>query len=175
MAGEIAPPYQASSKVTSARHERRWLVAATLALATLLVTHPPWRATAIRHSTRYAGTPGVEPLTLVDTIPWTVPFAPRYAPPRDPRGATPDASARSDVAEFERRYGVPDVLRTAGAAWRDSVLAAAGIPAESSYRVTFTVDDGRLALRLALLVLAAAAVDWWQRRHGDHVSRRTGT
>ena len=79
-----------------------------------------------------------------------------------------DTSARAELRRrttgVERRYHAPEVLRTDGEIWRDSVLAAAGIPATSSYDLTFFIDQRWLALRLAILALIALALDYRARR-----------
>ena len=153
--------------------------AATL-VAVGVVLVPPWRATAIRTTTtRYGGEASATPMTLTDTVQWTLSWAPLYRRPRAPftaaqwRAAEERALAGEGVARatllpivsrFERRYDVPDVLRAAGTAWRDSVLATAGMPSISSYDVVFAIDDARLATRLALLLLAAYLIDRRQRR-----------
>ena len=142
----------------------------------MIVLYPPWRANAVRTTVRYATAPGVEPFTLVDTVRWTLSFAPAYARPRFPMGAAPlgpqtgrtTTAAREErvrvLDEFERRYHVPQVLRTSGASWRDSILSSAGIPSGSSYEASFAIDGARLALRLAALGIIAAAADRLLRR-----------
>ena len=156
------------------RSQRRVLAAALVA-ALLVAAHPPWRATAVRTSTRHAGVPNVEPVTLVDTIEWTLAFAPLYARPRSPSDPTlarqVDERARRErqaaIERFEHKYKVPEILRTAGAAWRDSILGRAGIPSASSYAARFAVDRARLALRLAVVaLLGAASYYWMSRRRG---------
>lgn len=160
----------------------RWYLS-TLALvgALLIVLFPPWRASAVRTTVRYATAPGVEPFTLVDTVRWTLSFAPAYARPRFPAnaawldtqgGRTATDATREErlrvLDEFERRYHVPPVLRTSGASWRDSILSTAGIPSASSYQASFAIDGARLALRLVVLGIIAAAADRVLRRwHRD--------
>lgn len=144
-------------------------------VAVLALLFPPWQARAIRTTTRYAAVSGVAPSTVVDTIDWLVPFAAIYAPPRPllegdrmrelARDAIRgDSSARGRLRDsatsVEQRYHAPEVLRTLGAVWRDSVLAAAGIPAISGYDLTFTIDQRWLAARLAALALLAFALQW---------------
>ena len=147
------------------------LIGTAAAVAVLVALHPPWRATGVRTVTRFASAPGVEPATIVDTVEWALPFAPVYARPRAParpaasRVLSPgDSRYRSDMAEFERRYKVPEMLRSAGAAWRDSILGRAGIPSGTVYEASFSVDGGRLALRLAMLALVTASGAYWLRR-----------
>ncbi|MFL5614464.1 MAG: hypothetical protein ACJ796_12460 [Gemmatimonadaceae bacterium] len=148
------------------------VVASTIAL--LLLIFPPWRARAIRTTTRYAAVPGVAPAVAIDSIAWPLSFAPIYSPPRAPlsgdrmrelavRIANGDTSARrvlrEATAEKERLVHVPEVLQTSGELWRDSVLTAAGIPASSSYDLTFAIDQRWLAARLAAVALLALLID----------------
>ena len=156
----------------------RWyLLALALASALLIVVYPPWRASAVRTTVRYASASGAEPFTLVDTVHWTLSFAPAYARPRFPASAAPlDPPTGRDTTtaarekrlraldEFERRYHVPQVLRTSGASWRDSILSSAGIPSASSYEASFVVDRARLALRLAAVGIIAVVADRVLRR-----------
>jgi hypothetical protein len=160
--------------------ERRALIVAGAGvLALLVLLFPPWRARAIRTTTRYAATPGVEPSTLIDTVTWPIQFAPIFAAPRAAlpgaamrdlaqRSLGGDPSARAELRRrtsgVEQRYHAPEVLRTDGEIWRDSVLTAAGIPATSSYDLTFSVDQRWLALRLALLAVLALGLDYRGRR-----------
>jgi hypothetical protein len=153
------------------------LCIALVAVPTMLF--PPWRARAIRTTTRYAAVSGVAPSTVVDTIDWLIPFAPIYAPPRplltgDRMRELASQAMRGDIdarhrlrdstADVERRYHAPDVLRTAGEVWRDSVLTAAGIPAISSYDLAFALDQRWIAARLAALGLLAFTLEWRGRR-----------
>ena len=71
---------------------------------------------------------------------------------------------KDSAASVEERYHAPEVLRSLGAVWRDSVLAAAGIPAISGYDLTFTIDQRWIAARLTALGLLAFALEWWGRR-----------
>lgn len=162
----------------------RQLILLCIALVALLaLIFPPWRARAIRTTTRYAAVSEVAPSTVVDTIDWLIPFAAIYAPPQPwlagdrmralaSRAVEGDSDARrrlrDSTAEMERRYNAPEVLRTAGAVWRDSVLAAAGIPAISSYDLTFRIDQRWVAARLAALALLAFALEWRRRRPRAH-------
>lgn len=159
---------------------RRRLILLGIALvAALALLFPPWRARAIRGTTRYAAIAGVAPATVVDTIDWLIPFAPIYAPPHSrltgdrmrelaARAIRGDTEARrrmrDSTTEVEQRYRAPDVLRTDGEVWRDSVLAAAGIPAISGYDLAFTIDQRWVAARLAALGLLAFALEWRGRR-----------
>lgn len=160
------------------RH-RRFILLGIALLAVLALLFPPWRARAIRTTTRYGAASGVAPSTVVDTIDWVIPFAPIYAPPRSrltgdrmrqlaARAIRGDAEARrrmrDSVIVVEQRYHAPEVLRTGGEVWRDSVLAAAGIPAISGYELAFTIDQRWVAARLAALALLGFAVEWRGRR-----------
>jgi hypothetical protein len=160
------------------RHRRLILLGLAL-VAVLALLLPPWRARAIRTTTRYAAVSGVTPSTVVDTIDWLIPFAPIYAPPRPlltgdrmrelaSRAVRGDTDARrrlrDSTMDVEQRYRAPELLRTMGEVWRDSVFAAAGIPAISSYDVAFTIDQRWVAARLAALALLAFALEWRGRR-----------
>ena len=146
------------------RRQRKFVPAAVI--AGLLILFPPWRARAIRTTIRYAAAADVAPAIVVDTIAWLLPFEPLYAPPRPTllgdrmrdlaaRSMAGDRIARSELLEsaarFESRLHVPEVLRTDGELWRDSVLRAAGVPAMSSYDLTVTIDQRWLATRLVVL------------------------
>lgn len=159
--------------------QRRLILLGIALAAVLALLFPPWRARAIRTSTRYAAVSGVAPSTVVDTIDWLIPFAPIYAPPRAwlagdrvralaARAIRGDTEARrlirDSVVVVEQRYHAPDVLRTGGEVWRDSVLAAAGIPAIGSYDLTFIIDQRWVAARLAALALLGLALEWRGRR-----------
>jgi len=154
------------------------IVVGALIIALLVMLFPPWLARAIRTTTRYAAVPGVVPVTVIDTVVWSLSFEPLYAPPRPAldaermrtlatRSFKGDTSARAELRRetgaFEQRFGAPEVLRTTGELWRDSVLAVAGIPSLSSYSVTFALDDRRLAMRLAAIAAIALLLDYRRR------------
>lgn len=158
---------------------RRVIVIGLAVVAALVLLFPPWRARAIRSSTRYAAVAGVAASTVVDTIDWLVPFAPIYAPPRSrltaermralaARAVQGDTAARRQLREattdVEQRYHAPEVLRTSGEIWRDSVLAAAGIPAVSGYDLAFSIDQRWVAARLVVVALLGFALEWRRRR-----------
>ena len=160
------------------RH-RRFILLGIALVAVLALLFPPWRARAIRTTTRYGAVSGVAPSTVMDTIDWLIPFAPIYAPPRSrltgdrmrqlaARAIRGDTEARrrmrDSVIVVEQRYHAPEVLRSGGEVWRDSVLAAAGIPAISGYDLAFTIDQRWVAARLAALALLGFAVEWRGRR-----------
>lgn len=162
-------------------------IGGAIVLALVSVLFPPWRARAIRSTTRYAAVAGVAPATLIDTIGWGLAFEPLFAAPRAPmpaaearrlaeRAAAGDLGARAQLQRvmdpFERRYGAPEVIRTSGELWRDSVLAAAGVPAVSSYEVTFFIDDRWLAARLMAIAAAASLLEY-RRRRRHRVTRVT--
>jgi hypothetical protein len=161
--------------------QRSLRISAVATLALLALLFPPWRARAIRTTTRYAAISGVAPSIVVDTIDWLLPFAPVYAPPRatlsgdrmrelSARAVRGDPEARRILRDstrpIERRYRAPEVLRTDGALWRDSVLSLAGIPAISSYDLAFTIDERWVAARLSALALVGVLVERWARRRG---------
>lgn len=165
----------------------RLLIAGTaLAFAVLILIFPPWRARAIRSTTRYAAVANVAPATVVDTVIWTIRALPLFDPPKAPltaaearelsrRAQTGDMLAKRRLLAlmdpFERRANVPEILQTGGELWRDSVLAAAQMPSLSSYAVDFTLDDSAIALRLSVVLLVAFVLD---RRHLTVSSRRVG-
>jgi hypothetical protein len=162
--------------------------------ALLIVIYPPWRAQAVRKTSRYAGMSGIEPLVFIDTVRWSLSFAPLYAQPRVPFTAadilrTIERASRGDTTakralvrttdRFERRYGVPEVLRVSGSLWRDSVLSSAGVPSVSAYDLSFAIDDRRLALRLLVVALIGVAVYAIQRpprtiRAAERITRGSG-
>jgi hypothetical protein len=160
------------------RH-RRLILLVIAPVALLAVIFPPWRARAIRTTTRYAAVSGLAPSIVVDTIDWLVPFAAIYAPPRPlltgdrmrelaARAIAGDSAARRSLSDsttnVEQRYHAPEALRTGGEIWRDSVLAAAGIPAVSSYDLAFAIDQQWIAARLVVLTLFAFWLEWRGRR-----------
>ena len=167
------------------RDRGRLLISGGAALLALIVLiFPPWTARAIRTTIRYASVEGMAPVTLVDTVVWTLTAAPIFSPPRPVftaaqvrelagRSLAGDLAARSRLLQltgaFERRYRAPEILRMSGELWRDSVLAAAGMPSLSSYDVSFTLDDAGIATRLA--ALAAILVVLEARRRGRSSTR----
>ena len=170
------------------RSRQRIVVVGALGAALLLALHPPWRATAVGTTTRYGAAAGTEPVALVDTVRWTLSFAPLYARPRAPVkalreiGAQPRAmgarndSLRAVIQRFEERYEVPAIVRASGSRWRDSVLAQAGIPSHSAYEAAFSLDGAGLAIRLGLLALAASiAHNVLGRRSTDQLDENEGT
>lgn len=154
------------------------IVAVATVLAILSVLFPPWRARAIRTTTRFAAVSGVAPATIVDTVEWSLSFVSIFAPPRAPlsggemralavRSLSGDSMARDELRRrtepFERRYHAPEIIRMDGEVWRDSVLAVAGIPAISSYEASFALADGWIAARLIAIVVIACYVDYRRR------------
>lgn len=79
------------------------------------------------------------------------------------RSMAGDRAAREELLEstarFEPRLRVPDILRTDGELWRDSVLHAAGVPAMSSYDLTIRIDQRWLAARLIVLGLIVFLIE----------------
>ena len=160
------------------RRSRWWFIGAGV-VAALLVLFPPWRAQAVRTTTRYAAVTGVAPAIVVDTVAWLLPFQPLFAPPRADltgdrmrdlaaRSMAGDGGARRELREsaarFEPRLHVPDILRTDGELWRDSVLQTAGVPAMSSYDLTVRIDQRWLVGRLVVLGLFVFLLEWRVRR-----------
>jgi hypothetical protein len=164
---------------------RLLITGVALALALAILLFPPRTARAVRSTTRYAAVQGVAPATLVDTVVWTLRASFVFAPPRTPVTATVmralaarslagDTAAKQRLLgltePFERKVAAPEILRASGELWRDSVLAAAGIPSLSGYEVTFAVDELGVALRLASVALVAFILE--VRRSGARSSRR---
>ena len=165
----------------------RLLIAGTaLSFAVLILVFPPWRARAVRTTTRYAAVANVAPATVVDTVVWTIRALPLFDPPKAPltaaerrelsrRAQTGDVSAKRRLLvvmePFEQRIKAPEILQTGGELWRDSVLSAAQMPSLSSYDVDFTLDDSVIVLRLSVVLLLAFILD---RRHVAVSSRRLG-
>jgi hypothetical protein len=154
------------------------IIVVAVLLAIVSVLFPPWTAKAVRTTTRYAAVSGVAPATVVDTIEWSLSFEPIFAPPRPAlsghemqalaaRAVSGDASARAELRRrtepFERRYHAPEIIRMGGEIWRDSVLAAAGIPAVSSYDASFALAEGWIAARLIAITVVALFVDYRRR------------
>ena len=144
--------------------------------AVMIVVFPPWQARAIRTTMRYAAVSGVAPSVLTDTLTWTLPFAPVYAPPRVPldgqgmrrlalRALSGDTAAAAELRRTtgptERAYHAPDVLSAGGALWRDSVLAKARIPSVTSYDLSFATDRRWMSARLVVLLLAGFLLLRW--------------
>lgn len=157
------------------------ITGAALVIALGILLFPPWNARAIRTTTRYATVAGVAPATLVDTVTWALRSFPLFSPPRSPlsvmemrdlavRAQAGDSAAKRRLVlatgAFERRVGFPEILRTSGELWRDSVLAVAGMPSTSWYEVRFTLDDVGIALRLAAVAIIALIVDRRRLRAG---------
>jgi hypothetical protein len=155
------------------------IIGGAIVLALLAVLFPPWRARVIRSTTRYAAVAGVAPAILIDTVAWSLSFEPLFVPPRAPilaaeqrrlaeRAASGDTAARAQLRRvmepFERRYNAPEVIRTSGELWRDSVLAVARVPAVSSYDASFFIDDWRLATRLMVIAAVAGLLEYRRRR-----------
>jgi len=155
------------------------IVGGAIALALLTLLFPPWRARAIRSTTRYAAVAGVAPALVIDTVEWGLSFEPLFGAPRAPMAAAEarrlaeraragDLGARAELRRvlepFEQRYNAPEVIRTGGELWRDSVLAVAGVPSVSSYDVTFSVDDRWLSARLVAIAAAASLLEYWRQR-----------
>lgn len=154
-----------------------------MVVAALAVLYPPWSVRAIRTTTRYAAVAGVAPATVVDTVSWSLSFESIFSHPRAPltgsemsalahRAMAGDQNARAELRRvmvpFEQRYRAPEVIRTSGEIWRDSVLAAAGIPAVSSYDASFSLDEPWIAARLLAIAVIALLLE------SRRVGRRRG-
>jgi hypothetical protein len=166
------------------------IIIVAVVVAALAVLFPPWSARAVRTTTRYAAVAGVAPSIVVDTLEWSLSFVPIWSPPRAPlngdqiralalRSLSGDANARAELRrsmdEFERRYHAPEVIRMTGEVWRDSVLAAAGIPGISSYEATFSLDERWIAARLLAIALAALFLERRQLSRARNSTRRVST
>ena len=136
-------------------------------IAALVALHPPWTARAVVMRMSF-DVPAAPPSTVFDTVTWGVPFAAIYAPPsigipanemsayqaRIAKGDTSTAREwQSKVESIERRYRVPDTLRSK---WGRDTAGAVPIVAFTRRIVTaqFAVDFVRLGVYL--LVVAAA-------------------
>ena len=153
------------------------LIGTVLTVAVLL--HPPWIATAVLARMDYTGFPAKPPRMVNDTVSWKVPFAPVYSRPAldlDPsdlagyqkRLSSGDTAAGAEwqrrIESLEKRYRVPDKLRSV---W--SRGAAAGSPNAVAYRRSivssyFEVDRTRLAIHLFAVGIATLAAAFAARR-----------
>ncbi len=138
-------------------------------IAALVALHPPWvaRAVAMRMS---FDVPGAPPSTVFDTVTWGVPFAAIYARPSigiparemnayQSRIARRDTSTarewQSRVENIERRYRVPDTLRSK---WQRDTNGAAPTVAFTRRIVTAQFEVDLVRLGVYLLTVAAATV-----------------
>src|SRR5678816_1364473 len=135
----------------------------------LIALHPPWTARALVMRMAF-DVPAAPPTTVFDTVTWAVPFAAIYAPPsigipagemtayqaRISRGDTSTAGEwQRRVESLERRYRVPDTLRSK---WALDTIGAVPAVAFTRRIVTaqFNVDLARLGVYL--LAVSAATV-----------------
>ncbi|MDP9177320.1 MAG: hypothetical protein M3O61_06525 [Gemmatimonadota bacterium] len=145
---------------------RRVIVAFGAGIAALAALHPPWTARAVVMRMSF-DVPAAPPATVLDTVTWGVPFAAIYARPslgipaqqlaayqaRIARGDTSIAREwQSRVENIERRYRVPDTLRSKWA--RDTVGA---VPAVAFTRRIVTEQFEVDLVRLGVYLLAVGA------------------
>ena len=156
-------------------------------VATLVALHPPWNARAVVNYVSYKGFPAVPPVDVVDTVSWDVPFATIYARPslglsaqelstyqaRISRGDTSTVREWQErIEDAERRYRVPDTLRSA---WIRDTAGPAPAVAFSKKIVTahFEVDVIRLGVRLLAGGVAATVAAILAARRGNSRGTRS--
>ncbi len=136
-------------------------------IAALVALHPPWTARAVLMRMSF-DVPGAPPTTVFDTVTWTVPFAAVYSRPstslpapemsayqaRISRGDTSTVREwQSRVDDIERRYRVPDTLRSKW--WLDTIGA---VPTVAFTRRIVTAQFDVNLARLGVYLLAVVAV-----------------
>jgi hypothetical protein len=149
--------------------KRSVILAVGAGIAALVALHPPWTARAVVNYISFKGFPAVPPVTVVDTVTWEIPFAAIYARPSlgltaeeltayQARISKGDTSAirewRERTEDTERRYHVPDTLRSE---WIRTDSAGAAPSVAFSKKIVaahFAVDVVRLGVYL--LVVGAA-------------------
>ncbi len=150
---------------------QRIVVGIGIALMAVVALHPPWVARAVVTRMSFRGFPRVPPTTVLDSVAWSVPFAPIYSPPSldiparelaayQGRLIAGDTSAAKDWQEkteaIEQRYRVPRKLRSV---WRRDVnkSGSPGVAFTSSIVSTrFEMDRVRLGTYLLGLGVATA-------------------
>lgn len=151
---------------------RTVILALGAGIAALVALHPPWIARAVVMRMSFKGFPKVPPSTVVDTVSWGVPWAAIYDPPSlsllprelasyQARLSKGDRSAalewRDRVQGMERRYRVPDELKSK---WTPGPDPGTGPPIAFTKQIVaarFQVDVARLAVYLLALVGATTA------------------
>jgi hypothetical protein len=152
--------------------KRKATLIAGAVLMTIVALHPPWTARGVTNRMNFDGFPQRPPSTVIDTVRWSVPFAPLYSPPE--LGLPPDEYAsfqrriaardpgaslafRTATEKRERRYHVPDTLR---AVWYEDTSGTTRSVAfrRSLVSTEFTLDWQRLVVHLLVLVVLIAAL-----------------
>lgn len=147
---------------------RRVIVAIGAGIAALVALHPPWIARAVVMRMSF-DVPAAPPTTVFDTVSWGVPFAAIYARPslgipaqqlaayqaRISRGDTSAAREwQSRVENIERRYRVPDTLRSK---WVGDTDTAGAPPVVAFTRRIVTAQFDVDLVRLGVYLLAVGA------------------
>jgi hypothetical protein len=151
---------------------RRMIIALGAGLAALVALHPPWTARAVVMRMSF-DVPAAPPATVFDTVTWVIPSAPIYARPslgvsaqqlagyqaRISKGDTSAAREwQSRIENIERRYRVPDTLRSK---WTRDTDTGGAAPAVAFTRrivtAQFEVDVVRLGVYLLAVVAATTA------------------
>ena len=139
-------------------------------IAALVALHPPWTARAVVMRMAF-DVPAAPPTTVFDTVTWSVPFGAIYARPsigiparemnayqaRIAKGDTSTAGEwQKRVESIERRYRVPDTLRSK---WALDTIGAVPRVAYTRRIVTaeFEIDLARLGVYLLVVGVATAA------------------
>ena len=153
----------------SSKFTRRLILGLGAGIAALIALHPPWTAQAVVMRMAF-DVPAAPPTTVFDTVTWTVPFAAIYARPsigipagemsayqaRISRGDTSTAREwQNRVESIERRYRVPDTLRSK---WALDTIGAVPAVAFTRRIVTSQFEVDRVRLGVYLLVVGAATV-----------------
>jgi len=148
---------------------RRVILAFGAGIAALVALHPPWIARAVTMRMSFDGFPAVPPATVLDTVTWVVPFAATYNRPSlslparqltayQARLSKGDTSAAREwkqrIEETERRYRVPDTLRSR---WNPGPNTAGAIPTVAYTRRIVTAHFEVDVVRLGVYLLAVGA------------------
>ena len=141
-------------------------------IAALVALHPPWIARAVVMRMSFEGFPKVPPTTVVDTVTWAVPSAAIYDPPSlglpprelaayQARLSKGDRSAalewRNRVEDIERRYRVPDDIKSKWTPGPAPVTGPAIAFTKHIVAASFEVDVVRLAIYLLAVAVATVA------------------
>ncbi len=151
---------------------RRVILALGAGITAVVALHPPWIARAVAMRMSFDGFPAVPPVTVIDSVSWVVPFAAIYARPSlgipaqelaayQARLSKGDTSAarewRQRIQEIERRYRVPDTLRSK---WPRTDTRSAAPTVAFTRRIVsphFEVDVARLGVYLLAVAGATTA------------------
>lgn len=152
---------------------QRMVIVVGISLMAAVALHPPWIARAALTRMSFRGFPRVPPTFVLDSVAWSVPFAPIYSPPSldiparelatyQARLMAGDTSAGTDWQRkseaIERRYRVPRELRSV---WRRDVNrgGSPGVAFTSSIVSTrFEIDRVRLGIYLLALGIATGVM-----------------